>query len=120
MTIVSTVGIDLAKNVFSVHAVSADGAVILRRTVARTKLSALVAQLPPCLIGLEACSGAHEWARRFSAFGHTVKLMAPKFVVPLWRVDLDESARRSGWEVGDRGELSMPGLFVAGKGYVSG
>jgi len=82
MTIVSTVGIDLAKNVFSIHAVSAEGTVILRRTVSRTKLSELIAQFPPCLIGLEACSGAHEWARRFSAFGHTVKLMAPKFVVP--------------------------------------
>ncbi len=82
MAIVSTVGIDLAKNVFSVHAVSSEGAVILRRTVSRAKLSELVAQFPPCLIGMGACSGAHEWARRFAAFGHTVKLMAPKFVIP--------------------------------------
>jgi len=82
MSLVSTVGIDLAKNVFSVHAVSQDGTVILRRTVSRAKLPELVAQLPPCVIGIEACSGAHEWARRFSSFGHTVKLMAPKFVIP--------------------------------------
>ena len=82
MSIVSTVGIDLAKNVFSVHGVDASGVVMIRRTVARAKLAQLIAQLPPCLIGMEACSGAHEWARRFAAFGHSVKLMAPKFVTP--------------------------------------
>ena len=79
---VTTVGIDLAKNVFSLHGVDERGRVLLRRTVSRTKLSALVAQLSPCVIGMEACSGAHEWARRFSVFGHTVRLMAPKFVAP--------------------------------------
>jgi transposase len=82
MSLVSTVGIDLAKNVFSVHGVDAHGVVMIRRTVSRAKLAELVAQLPPCLIGMEACSGAHEWARRFAGFGHTVKLMAPKFVTP--------------------------------------
>jgi len=82
MSIVSTVGIDLAKNVFSVHGVDARGAVVVRRVVSRAKLAELVMQLPPCLIGMEACSGAHEWARRFLTFGHTVKLMAPKFVMP--------------------------------------
>ncbi len=82
MGLVSTVGIDLAKNVFSVHAVDATGTVMVRRTLSRAKLSELVAQLPPSLIGMEACSGAHEWARRFKEFGHTVRLMAPKFVAP--------------------------------------
>jgi transposase len=82
MSLVSTVGIDLAKNVFSVHAVDEQGVVVARRTLSRAKLSELVAQLPPCLIGMEACSGAHDWARRFAVFGHTVKLMAPKFVAP--------------------------------------
>lgn len=81
MSIVST-GIDLAKNVFSVHGVDADGVVLIRRSVSRAKLSQLNVQLPPCLIGMEACSGAHEWARRFSTLGHSVKLMAPKFVAP--------------------------------------
>ena len=79
---VTTVGIDLAKNVFSLHGVNQRGRAVLRKTVSRIKLAALVAQLPPCLIGLEACSGAHEWARRFSALGHEVRLMAPKFVAP--------------------------------------
>jgi len=80
MNDVTTVGIDLAKNVFSLHGVDARGAVVLRKSVSRAKLSGIVAQLPPCLIGMEACSGAHEWARRFTEFGHTVKLMAAKFV----------------------------------------
>jgi transposase len=79
---VTTVGIDLAKNVFSVHGVSAEGGVVLRRSVGRTKLLELIAQLPPSLLGMEACSGAHEWARRFSRLGHRVRLMAPKFVAP--------------------------------------
>lgn len=79
---VTTVGIDLAKNVFSVHAVDGLGVVVLRKTVSRARLVAVVAQLPASLIGMEACSGAHEWARRFAALGHTVKLMAPKFVAP--------------------------------------
>lgn len=80
MNHVTTLGIDLAKNVFALHAVDASGRVVLRRSVRRRQLSEVVAQLPPCLIGMEACSGAHEWARRFSLLGHTVKLMAPKFV----------------------------------------
>ena len=85
MSDVTTCGIDLAKNVFSVHAIDGSGAVVLRKTVNRTRLMELVAKLPACVIGLEACSGAHEWARRFAQFGHTVRLMAPKFVAPYRR-----------------------------------
>lgn len=78
-----TVGIDLAKNVFAVHGVDASGgAALVRPSVPRGKLLELVASLPPCLIGMEACSGAHHWARQFARFGHTVRLMAPKFVAP--------------------------------------
>jgi transposase len=79
---VTTVGVDLAKSVFSLHGVDAAGKTVLRRTVRRERLAQMVASLPPCLIGMEACSGAHEWGRRFEQFGHTVKLMAPKFVAP--------------------------------------
>jgi transposase len=78
-----TLGIDLAKNVFALHGVDGAGrAVLVRPNVARGKLFELVAALPPCLIGMEACSGAHHWARLFQARGHTVRLMAPKFVTP--------------------------------------
>jgi transposase len=77
------VGIDLAKNVFAVHGVNEAGAAELRQPkVTRAKLHALIASLPPCVVGMEACSGAHHWARLFQAHGHTVRLMAPKFVAP--------------------------------------
>jgi transposase len=82
MNKVTTVGIDLAKNVFSVHGVDEHGHVVLQRTVTRAKLLELVAGLSPCLIGMEACMGAHDWARRFAQFGHTVRLMIARFVAP--------------------------------------
>jgi transposase len=82
MTIVC-VGIDLAKNVFALHGVTESGAVGLKQPkVARAKLVAVVAALRPCTIGIEACSGAHHWARQFQSHGHTVRLMAPKLVTP--------------------------------------
>ena len=77
------VGIDLAKNVFAVHGVDGHGkAVLIRPSVQRSKLHELVASLPVCTIGMEACSGAHHWACLFKQHGHTVRLMAPKFVSP--------------------------------------
>lgn len=79
---VTTVGIDLAKRVFVLHGVDAVGRVALRKTVRREQFMEVVAGLPPCRIGMEACAGAHEWARRFAALGHEVKLMAAKFVIP--------------------------------------
>lgn len=78
-----TLGIDLAKNVFAPHGVDATGkAVLVRPNVPRGRLVEVVASLPPCLVGMEACSGAHHWARLFQAHGHPVRLMAPKFVAP--------------------------------------
>jgi transposase len=78
-----TLGIDLAKNVFALHGVDATGKTVLQRpSVPRARLLELVASLPPCLLGMEACSGAHHWARLFQAHGHRVRLMAPKFVAP--------------------------------------
>ena len=80
---IMTIGIDLAKNVFAVHGVDETGKpALVRPKVPRDQLCDLVAQLPPCLIGMEACSGAHHWARQFRQHGHTVRLMAPKFVTP--------------------------------------
>ena len=87
---VTTVGIDLAKNVFSLHGVDGAGKTVLRRTVRRDRLLETVAGLSPCLIGMEACSGAHEWGRRFQQHGHTVRLMAPKFVAPYRKSDKND------------------------------
>lgn len=83
MNNVTTIGIDLAKQVFALHGVDETGkAVLIKPRVMRDQLAEIIAQLPPCLIGMEACTGAHHWARVFSQYGHTVKLMAPKFVAP--------------------------------------
>ena len=76
------VGLDLAKNVFQVHGVNRPGKVELRKQLKREQVAAFFANLPPCLIGMEACSGAHHWARKLQALGHTVRLMAPQFVKP--------------------------------------
>lgn len=77
------VGVDLAKNVFAVHGVNEAGrAELVRPAVPRGKLLELVAGLPPCTIGIEACTGAHHWTREFQALGHTVRQMAPKIVAP--------------------------------------
>jgi len=77
------VGIDLAKNVFAVHGVDEHGKpVLIRPSVPRAKLHHLIASLPPCTIGMEACCGAHHWGRLFQQHGHCVKLMAPTLVSP--------------------------------------
>jgi transposase len=77
------VGIDLAKNVFAVHGVDEAGkATLVRPAVPRSKLHELIASLPPCVVAMEACTGAHHWGRMFAARGHTVRLIAPKFVTP--------------------------------------
>ena len=73
-------GVDLAKSVFTVHGVDAAGHTVLRKTVRREKLMELIAALPPCLIGMEACGGAHQWARQFQAHGHRVGIMMARFV----------------------------------------
>ncbi len=79
---VSTIGIDLAKTSFSLHGTDNHGKASLKRTVSRKKLLMTLANLPPCLIGIEACSGAHYWAREIRKLGHEVRIMAPKFVIP--------------------------------------
>lgn len=80
---IMTIGIDLAKNVFAIHGVDESGKpALVKPKVARDQLLPLIANLPPCLIGMEACTGAHHWARLFRQYGHTVRLMAPKLVTP--------------------------------------
>ena len=79
---VTTLGIDLAKSIFRVHGVDDRGTVVLRRQLARKQLLSVLANLPPCLVGMEACAGAHYWARELETLGHTVRLMSPQFVAP--------------------------------------
>ncbi|HZT01331.1 MAG TPA: IS110 family transposase [Steroidobacteraceae bacterium] len=75
-------GLDIAKAVFQVHGVNEHGAVQGRKSLARGKVLQYFAQLPPCLVGMEACGGAHYWARELGKLGHTVRLMAAQFVTP--------------------------------------
>ena len=79
---ITTLGIDLAKTVFQLHGVDARGHAVLTRRVKRSQLLEVVASLPPCVIGMEACASAHHWGRAFEQLGHTVKLMSPKYVKP--------------------------------------
>src|SRR5512139_2819970 len=79
---IKRVGIDLAKQVFQVHGVDGQDKVVLRKQLRRAQLLDFFKKLPPCLIGMGACGGAHYWAREFQKLGHTVKLMAPQFVKP--------------------------------------
>jgi transposase len=76
----TTIGLDIAKNVFQVHGVDAHGKVVLRKRLSRAKVLQLFANLPPCLVGMEACPGAHHWARELTGLGHEVRLMPPQYV----------------------------------------
>src|SRR6202047_3006302 len=79
---ITTIGIDLAKTVFQVHAVDADGATVVRKRLRRSEVLSFVSGLEPCLIGMEACATSHYWGRELAKFGHTVKLMPPAYVKP--------------------------------------
>jgi len=79
---VSTVGLDLAKNVFQVHAINEAGEVIVRKALRRRQVMPFFSRLEPCLIGMEACGTSHFWAREIAALGHEVKLMPPAYVKP--------------------------------------
>lgn len=79
---ITTLGIDIAKNVFHLHGTNAQDKVELKKRMRRKQVLDFVQKLPPCLVGMEACGGSHYWARKFRAYGHTVKLMAPQYVKP--------------------------------------
>ena len=89
---VKTVGIDLAKNVLQVHGVDERGRAVLKKQLKRDQMAAFFANLPACLIGMEACGSAHHWARKLQSFGHTVKLMAPQFVKPYVKTNKNDVA----------------------------
>jgi transposase len=79
---ITTIGVDLAKSSFQVHGTDERGKRVVGKALRRAQVMPFFAQLPPCLIGMEACGSAHYWARKLTALGHTVKLMAPQFVKP--------------------------------------
>src|SRR6185369_7026095 len=77
---VITIGLDIAKSVFQIHGVDADGAVVIRKRVSRAKVLEFFAAVPRCLVGIEACPSAHYWSRKLEVLGHTVRLMPPSYV----------------------------------------
>ena len=79
---VTTIGLDLAKNVFQLHGVDAAGNVLLRKQLRRGEVLRFFSGLSPCLVGMEACATAHYWARELAKLGHTVRLMPPAYVKP--------------------------------------
>ena len=82
MQTITTIGLDIAKSVFQVHGVDAQGIVILRRQLKRRHVLVFFQKLSPCLIGIEACASSHHWSRELQALGHTVRLMPPAYVKP--------------------------------------
>src|SRR4051795_333764 len=89
---VTTVGLDLAKNLFQVHGADAQGRPVLKRRLAREKVLEFFANLPPCLVGLEACGAAHYWARELRKLGHEVRLMPPQYVRPYVKTNKHDAA----------------------------
>jgi transposase len=89
---ITTVGVDLAKNVFQVHGVDEHGKAVLKKQFRREQMATFFVNLPACLIGMEACGSAHYWARKLQGFGHTVKLMAPQFVKPYVKSNKNDAA----------------------------
>ena len=82
LTTISVLGADLGKTVCSVVGLDASGAVVMRRKVRRETLIGLAEKRPPCVVGMEACCGAHHLGRLFAAHGHAVRLMSPEYVRP--------------------------------------
>lgn len=89
---ITTIGIDLAKNVFQVHGVDEHGKAVFNKPLKREQMAAFFVNLPPCLIGMEACGSAHHWARKLQGMGHTVRLMAPQFVKPYVKTNKNDAA----------------------------
>jgi len=89
---VTTVGIDLAKNVFQLHGCDARGKAVLRKQLARGRLLGFVANLPRCLVAMEACASAHYWAREIEKLGHEVRLIGPKFVRPYVKANKNDAS----------------------------
>ena len=89
---ITTVGIDLAKNVFQVHGVNEHGKATLKKQLKRHQVMEFFVNMPACLIGMEACGSAHHWARKLQTLGHTVRLMAPQFVKPYVKTNKNDAA----------------------------
>ena len=89
---ITTIGFDLAKTVFQVHGADGEGRPVLRRKLRRGKVPAFFERLPSCLVAMEACAGAHYWAREIQALGHEVRLIPPQYVRPFVKTNKNDAA----------------------------
>ena len=127
---VSTIGLDIAKAVFQVHGVDGSGTVVIRKRVSRVKMLEFFSDLPPCLVGIEACPSAHHWGRQLQLLGHTVKLMPPSYVEGLSQAQQERCERcgsglRSGHATvdavrSDQDQTTADGLDVAPDPAIAG
>jgi transposase len=92
MQTITTIGLDIAKSVFQVHGVDADGQVVIRRQLKRRYVLTFFQKLPPCLVGIEACASSHHWSREIKGLGHTVRLMPPAYVKPYVKRQKNDAA----------------------------
>ena len=92
MQTITTIGLDIAKSVFQVHGIDANGLVVIRRQLKRRYLLAFFEKLPPCLVGIEACASSHPWSRELQTLGHTVRLMPPAYVKPYVKRQKNDTA----------------------------
>jgi transposase len=92
MQAVTTIGLDIAKSVFQVHGVDAEGNVVVRRQLKRRYVLSFFEKLQPCLVGIEACASSHHWSRELQALGHAVRLMPPAYVRPYVKRQKNDAA----------------------------
>ena len=88
----TVVGVDIAKSVFQVHGIDAQGSAVVRRQLKRRYVLAFFKKLPPCLVGIEACATSHHWSRELQVFGHTVRLIPPAYVKPYVKRQKNDAA----------------------------
>src|SRR5690349_24845307 len=112
MQAITTIGLDIAKSVFQVHGVDANGQVVIRRKLKRRYVLAFFQKLPACLVGIEACATSHHWSRELQALGHKVRLMPPVYVKPY--VKREERCRRRGGDLRGR----HPGQYAVRRDQV--
>lgn len=93
---IKILGIDLAKNIFQLHGVDEKGKTVLTKRISRGQLSPFMAKLPPCIIGMEACSSSNYWARKFQGYGHEVRLMSPQYVKPYVKTNKNDANDAAG------------------------
>ena len=89
---ITVIGLDLAKSVFQVHGVDAEGHTVLKKRLARTQMAEFFVHLEPCLVAMEACSSAHHWARQLMRWGHTPRLIPPQYVKPFVKTNKHDAA----------------------------